>query len=234
MIGALTIGSVALPEMLRLGYGKRIASGVIAAGGTLSVLIPPSLILLFYGIVTEASIGQLFIAGVIPGLMLTGFFVIVILDRRMLRPNDIPESDRGGKWLMKDTLLALAPVVVIAFVIIASIYFGIVPTWFVAGEAAPYFAMCRDAGRGLSTEAAIRALRAMAEWDVSERLGEVSVPALVICGDRDRSTAPDQSWRLWEGIPDSRLCIVPGCAHNVHLERPELFSDIVLDFLTGG
>ena len=125
MIGALTIGSVALPEMLRLGYGKRIASGVIAAGGTLSVLIPPSLILLFYGIVTEVSIGQLFIAGVIPGLLLTGFFVIVILGWRMLRPNDIPESDRGGKWLIKDTLLALAPVVVIAFVIIASIYFGI-------------------------------------------------------------------------------------------------------------
>ena len=125
MIGALTIGSVALPEMLRLGYGKRIASGVIAAGGTLSVLIPPSLILLFYGIVTEVSIGQLFIAGVIPGLLLTGFFVIVILGWRMLRPNDIPASDRGGTWLIKDTLLALAPVVVIAFVIIASIYFGI-------------------------------------------------------------------------------------------------------------
>ena len=110
----------------------------------------------------------------------------------------------------------------------------IAPTWFVAGEAAPYFAMCRDAGRGLRTEAAIRAVRAMAEWDVSERLGEVSAPTLVICGDRDRSTAPDQSWRLWEGIPDSRLCIVPGCAHNVHLERPELYSDIVLDFLTTG
>lgn len=108
----------------------------------------------------------------------------------------------------------------------------IVPTWFVAGEAAPYFAMCRDAGRGLRTESAIQALRALAEWDVCERLGEVSVPTLVICGDRDRSTAPDQSYRLWEGIPDSRLCIIPGCAHNVHLERPELFSSIVLDFLT--
>ena len=125
MIGALTIGSVALPEMLRLGYGKRIAAGVIAAGGTLSVLIPPSLILLFYGIVTEVSIGQLFIAGVIPGLILTGFFVVVILGWRVFRPNDIPESDRGGTWLIKDTLLALAPVIVIAFVIIASIYFGI-------------------------------------------------------------------------------------------------------------
>ena len=53
--------------MLKLGYGKRLSSGVLAAGGTLSVLIPPSLILLFYGIVTDVSIGELFIAGIIPG-----------------------------------------------------------------------------------------------------------------------------------------------------------------------
>lgn len=125
MIGALTIGSVALPEMLRLGYGKRISSGVIAAGGTLSVLIPPSLILLFYGIVTDVSIGQLFIAGVVPGLILTAFFVVVILCWQFLRPGDIPASDRGGIWLIKDTLIALAPILAIAFVIIASIYFGI-------------------------------------------------------------------------------------------------------------
>ena len=110
----------------------------------------------------------------------------------------------------------------------------IVPTWFVDGEAAPYFAMCREAGRGLGTETAVRALRALGTWEVCERLGEVSVPTLVICGDSDRSTPPDQSYRLWEGISDSRLCIVPGCAHNVHLERPELFSSIVLDFLTAG
>lgn len=110
----------------------------------------------------------------------------------------------------------------------------IVPTWFVDGEAAPYYAMCRDAGRGLRTETAIRTLRAFGEWDVCERLVEVSVPALVICGDLDRSTAPAQSFRVWEAIPDARLCVVPGCAHNVHLERPELFLSVVLDFLTEG
>ena len=110
----------------------------------------------------------------------------------------------------------------------------IVPTWFVDGEAAPYFAMCREAGRGLGTETAIRALRALGAWNVCERLGEVSVPTLVICGDLDRSTTPAQSYRLWEAIPDARLCVVPGCAHNVHLERPELFSGIVLDFLIEG
>jgi pimeloyl-ACP methyl ester carboxylesterase len=108
----------------------------------------------------------------------------------------------------------------------------IVPTWFVDGESAPFFAMCREAGRGARTEAAIRALGALARWNVCERLSELRMPVLAICGDRDRSTSPDQSYRLWEGIPDCQLCSVPGCAHNVHLERPELFSSIVLDFLT--
>lgn len=64
MVGALTIGGVALPEMIKLGYDRRLASGVLAAGGTLSVLIPPSLILLYFGIVTDQSIGALFLAGV--------------------------------------------------------------------------------------------------------------------------------------------------------------------------
>ena len=72
MIGALTIGAVALPQMLRLGYSKRLATGVIAAGGTLSVLIPPSLILIYYGLITDVSIGKLFLAGVVPGLILVG------------------------------------------------------------------------------------------------------------------------------------------------------------------
>jgi 2-hydroxy-6-oxonona-2,4-dienedioate hydrolase len=108
----------------------------------------------------------------------------------------------------------------------------IVPTWFMAGETAPYFAMCREAGRGATLEATLRALRALSQWNVHERLGELTLPVLVICGDSDRSTAPDQSYILWEGIADSQLCIVPGCAHNVHLERPELFDAILLEFLT--
>lgn len=124
MIGALTIGSVALPEMLRLGYGKRLSAGVIAAGGTLSVLIPPSLILLFYGIVTDVSIGQLFIAGVIPGLILTALFFVVIFAWRYFAPADIP-SDIGEGVAFTQIIVAIVPIFVIGFVIISSIYFGI-------------------------------------------------------------------------------------------------------------
>jgi tripartite ATP-independent transporter DctM subunit len=148
MIGALTIGSVALPEMLKLGYGKRLASGVIAAGGTLSVLIPPSLILLFYGIVTDVSIGDLFIAGVIPGLILTGFFIVVILSWRAVRPDDIPEVESGDTWSAKDTVIALSPILVIAVVIIGSIYFGIAtPTEAAAVAAVVTLALAFTIGR---------------------------------------------------------------------------------------
>lgn len=128
LIGALTIGSVALPQMLRLGYSPRLASGVIAAGGTLSVLIPPSLILIFYAIVTDASVGQLFIAGVIPGLILTFLFLMVVKVWSMVRPQDVPAESQRQRLSIGEVILALGPVALIATIIIVSIYFGIATT----------------------------------------------------------------------------------------------------------
>lgn len=125
MVGALTIGGVALPEMLRLGYGKRLSSGVLAAGGTLSVLIPPSLILLFYGIVTDQSIGDLFIAGVIPGIILVSSFVVVVLIWGMLKPEDIPGSEDAENMPMLMIINTIGPVVLIGLVITVAIYAGI-------------------------------------------------------------------------------------------------------------
>ncbi len=125
MVGALTIGGVALPEMLRLGYGKRLSSGVLAAGGTLSVLIPPSLILLFYGIVTDQSIGDLFIAGVIPGIILVTGFVVVVLVWGMLKPEDIPSSEDAHKMPLLMILNTVGPVLLIGLVITVAIYAGI-------------------------------------------------------------------------------------------------------------
>lgn len=125
MVGALTIGGVALPEMLRLGYGKRLSSGVLAAGGTLSVLIPPSLILLFYGIVTDQSIGDLFIAGIIPGATLVTGFVIAVLIWGRFRPNDIPDSENAQKMPMLMIMYTIGPILVIGLVITVAIYAGI-------------------------------------------------------------------------------------------------------------
>jgi C4-dicarboxylate transporter DctM subunit len=125
MVGSLTIGGVALPEMLKLGYGKRLSSGVLAAGGTLSVLLPPSLILLFYGIVTDQSIGELFIAGVVPGIVLVSFFVIIVAVWGWLKPEDIPARDSSNPIPWGLALSAILPVALIAIIIMVSIYTGI-------------------------------------------------------------------------------------------------------------
>ncbi|WP_108816644.1 TRAP transporter large permease [Loktanella sp. Alg231-35] len=125
MVGSLTIGGVALPEMLKLGYGKRLSAGVLAAGGTLSVLIPPSLILLFYGIVVDVSIGDLFIAGILPGLALTTMFVIVVVIWGIASPDSIPKVDKALRMPLFEILAAVLPVLVIGLVITVSIYAGI-------------------------------------------------------------------------------------------------------------
>ncbi|MEM9423129.1 MAG: TRAP transporter large permease, partial [Pseudomonadota bacterium] len=125
MVGSLTIGGVALPEMLRLGYGPRLSAGVLAAGGTLSVLIPPSLILLFYGIVVDVSIGELFIAGILPGIILTLMFAIVVVVWGILSPSSIPQVEKALRMPLFEILAAVLPILVIGLVITVSIYAGI-------------------------------------------------------------------------------------------------------------
>lgn len=73
---ALTIGTVAIPQMIRYGYSPRVAYGVVGGGGTLGILIPPSGPMILYGVVSDTSIGGLFMAGVVPGLMVAGFFAL--------------------------------------------------------------------------------------------------------------------------------------------------------------
>ncbi|MGH8741849.1 MAG: TRAP transporter large permease subunit, partial [Burkholderiales bacterium] len=76
---AVTMGRVSLPEMRRYNYDPRLATGVIAAGGTLGILIPPSTVLVVYALLTEESIGRLFLAGFLPGLLLTALFVLTVM-----------------------------------------------------------------------------------------------------------------------------------------------------------
>lgn len=125
MVGSLTIGGVALPQMIKLGYDRRLSSGVLAAGGTLSVLLPPSLILLFYGIVTDQSIGRLFMAGVIPGLLLVSLFVLVVMIWGRLRPSHIPALEQRRRWSFVEIIATIGPVLLIGLIITVSIYAGI-------------------------------------------------------------------------------------------------------------
>ncbi|MEW6185092.1 MAG: TRAP transporter large permease [Thermodesulfobacteriota bacterium] len=92
---AATMASVALPEMKKYRYDPALATGVVAAGGSLGILIPPSTIFIIYGIMTEQSIGELFMAGIIPGILLSLFFVFTILFWTFFRPEVGPRGPRS-------------------------------------------------------------------------------------------------------------------------------------------
>ena len=122
-----TMAAVALPEMRRYGYDDRLATGCLAAGGTIGILIPPSICFVVYGIITEQSIGKLFIAGIFPGIMEAVFYVMTIYVMCRLRPefaHEMPEV----RIPVTEKLKALANVwgVLILFVlVIGGIYGGI-------------------------------------------------------------------------------------------------------------
>lgn len=104
-------------------------------------------------------------------------------------------------------------------------------TWFIDGEDADGYAVCEAAAAQASKQAALASLTAWGKWNVIERLAEIPMPCLVVWGDKDRSYGWQQPEALWRRIPDANLAVLPGCAHNAHMEKPALFNAIVHDFL---
>ena len=119
-----TFASVAIPEMDRYGYGKKLSSGIVAAAGTLGCLIPPSNPLIVYGIITEQSIGQLFIASVIPGLMISVFFMLIIYGWCKINPKLGPKGERSSWRERISSLREVAPVGVIFIVVMGGMMKG--------------------------------------------------------------------------------------------------------------
>lgn len=122
---AATIGTVAVGEIDRHGYNERLFLGTIAAGGTLGILIPPSIVMIVYGALTETSIPQLYLAGIIPGLVLAGFFMITVIIACVWKPawgGDKISISWRQRW---STLPDLGPPLIIFVVVIGSIYTGL-------------------------------------------------------------------------------------------------------------
>lgn len=103
----VTMGLIALPAMLSRGYDKRLAIGCIMGGGALGVLIPPSCLFILYGFVARESIGRLFAGGIIPGLILSGLFIIYILVRCHIQPEFGPEVPRDQRASWTERLISL-------------------------------------------------------------------------------------------------------------------------------
>jgi tripartite ATP-independent transporter DctM subunit len=118
---AATIGTVALPNLAERGYDKRQALGSLAAGGTLGILIPPSIAMLVYGSLTNNSIGQLFIAGIIPGILLTLFFMAIIVVQNWGRPSLEPKLPVVERLRLASGLVP--PFIIFGFVM-GSLYLG--------------------------------------------------------------------------------------------------------------
>ena len=130
VIGAavVTMGIIALPAMLKRGYDPKIAMGSIMAGGTLGILIPPSILAIIYAVVAEQSVGELFIGAVIPGLMLSGLYILYVTVRCYINPRlgpPIPMEERIS-FVEKLKLLnkMSAPMVLIA-VVLGVIFTGV-------------------------------------------------------------------------------------------------------------
>jgi len=123
---AATMGRVAVPEMRKYGYDDRLASGAVAAGGTLGSLIPPSVLFIIFGVFTESSISKLFIAGIVPGLIsMAGYWIVIAIWSR-LRPHHAPSAVDAYGWRDRArTLAASWPAVAIFVIIIGGIYGGV-------------------------------------------------------------------------------------------------------------
>lgn len=124
---AASIGSVALPELQRLNYDPRLSAGSLAAGGTLGILIPPSLAMIIYSSFTETSVAKLFMAGVVPGLALTALFMGYIYVVALLRPEiapRIPAPATAREFLQ--AVSAVLPFLALVLLVLGSIYSGLV------------------------------------------------------------------------------------------------------------
>lgn len=122
---AATMGTIAFPEMQKYNYSPRLGAGAIAAGGTLGILIPPSTIFIIYGIITETSIGDLFIAGIIPGIMMSLLFCLLIYFMCRRNPALGPPS-QSFTWKERfASLKGIWGMLVLFLIVILGLYFGV-------------------------------------------------------------------------------------------------------------
>jgi len=122
--GAATMGVVAFPEMKRYGYGDSLASAAIAAGGTLAILIPPSIGFIIYSVLTEVSVGKLFISGILPGILLSFLFMLTIYIVARRNPHLAP---RGPAFSFREKMLAVKgiwAVAILFLLVMGGIYAG--------------------------------------------------------------------------------------------------------------
>jgi tripartite ATP-independent transporter DctM subunit len=121
-----TVAAVAYPALVKRGYPRAFSATTIATGGTLGILIPPSMQFVVYASLVGESVSKLFIAGIMPGLMLTAMFCLYIAARALLRPQDFPPRERGFNLLFNlSGLLSMWPIAILIFLVLVTMYIGV-------------------------------------------------------------------------------------------------------------
>jgi len=129
-----TMGMVAIPEMAKYNYSRRLSTGCVAAGGTLGILIPPSIGFVIYGILTQESIGRLFMAGIIPGILLALLFILTIYIQCKINPDMGPRGE-STPWGIR-SLSGTWGILLLIFLVMGGLYLGIVTPTEAAGVGA--------------------------------------------------------------------------------------------------
>jgi tripartite ATP-independent transporter DctM subunit len=172
---AAVFTKVAVPEMIRLGYKPRFAVGVVAGSSVLGMLIPPSLLLIIYGLLAQQSIGDLFLAGIVPGLLLALVFIVMIVVIAYLLPHLMyehrAEDEQVSDLSLGGALLLLAPLLALAAAVIGGIYAG----WFTATESGAIGAL-----GAFILAIARRKLTWAGVWKVLVETGQVTVSILFV------------------------------------------------------
>jgi len=174
---AAVFTKVAVPEMIRLGYAPRFAVGVVAGSSVLGMLIPPSLLLILFGILTETSIGDLFKAGIMPGILLSAAYCVGILVMAYRFPNYVrmiskqADSGRGPEMTVFEALLKILPIALLIALVLGGIYAG----WFTPTESGAVGAL----GAFILTVGK-RQLSRVKFWQVLVETGHVTVAILFL------------------------------------------------------
>ncbi len=129
---AATMTTVGIPEMKRYGYADSLAAGAVASGGGLGMVMPPSVVLIIYGVLTEQSIGALFVAGILPALLITVLFIVAIALQCWLSPELGPAGEKFTMAERLRSLVGLLDTLLIFLLVIGGMFFG----WFTPNEAA--------------------------------------------------------------------------------------------------
>ena len=171
--GTVTMGLIALPAMLSRKYDKKLALGCIAAGGALGILIPPSIIMIIYGMITQVSVGKLYAGGILPGLLLSFLYICYILILCKVKPEFGPILVTEGKMTLKKKIYAtksMIPALILILTVLGSIFGGVCTATEGAAIGAAGSIVCMALYGGLNWQAFQRAslttlrLSAMVMW----------------------------------------------------------------------